>query len=54
MAETNKKRKRVLQDNLDRADNGTPEWALMKLMQLASEKVFTQDEINNAGREGTK
>ena len=47
MTEKNKKRKRVLQDNLDCADNGTPEWALMKLMQLASEKVFTQTEVNN-------
>ena len=52
MAKTSKKGKRVLQDNLGCADNGTPEWALMKLMQLASEKVFTQDEIDNAGREG--
>lgn len=46
MTKKNKKRKRVLQDNLDCADNGTPEWALMKLMQLASEKVFIETEIN--------
>jgi hypothetical protein len=34
---TKKKHKRVLQNNLDCPDNGTPEWALMRLMLLASQ-----------------
>ncbi len=55
MAKTNKKSKGKIRNDdpvWTSADNGSPEWALMKLIWLANRKVFTQDEIDNAGREG--
>lgn len=39
---SSKKSKRVLQENLDCPDNGTAEWALMRLMWLASQVTPTE------------